>query len=176
MNFVYIYGPPGVGKLTVAEELAKLTGYKIFHNHMSIDHAALIFKFGTKEFNELVGRYRLYTIDVASRSKLEGMIATFVYAHPEDDKYTKKVMRLVKGNGGRFLPVRLYCDEKLLFERIKNESRKAYGKIKHAKKLRMLLKGYKLFEPMPFVKSLSIDNTNLSPKKAAQKIARHYRL
>jgi shikimate kinase len=33
MNFIVIFGPPAVGKMTVGQELARLTGYKLFHNH-----------------------------------------------------------------------------------------------------------------------------------------------
>ena len=37
MKFVVIFGPPAVGKMTVGQELAKLTGLKLFHNHMTIE-------------------------------------------------------------------------------------------------------------------------------------------
>lgn len=37
MNFVVIFGPPAVGKMTVGYELGRLTGMKIFHHHMTID-------------------------------------------------------------------------------------------------------------------------------------------
>ncbi len=37
MKLVFIYGPPASGKLTVARELAALTGYKLFHNHLVVE-------------------------------------------------------------------------------------------------------------------------------------------
>jgi tRNA A37 N6-isopentenylltransferase MiaA len=33
MELLFIYGPAAVGKLTIGRELAKLTGYRLFHNH-----------------------------------------------------------------------------------------------------------------------------------------------
>ena len=43
MNFIIIYGPAAVGKMTVGKELSKLTGYKLFHNHMSIEFVLQFF-------------------------------------------------------------------------------------------------------------------------------------
>ena len=37
MKLVLIFGPQAVGKMTVGQELAKITGLKLFHNHMTID-------------------------------------------------------------------------------------------------------------------------------------------
>lgn len=36
-KFVLIFGPQAVGKMTVGQELAKMTDLKLFHNHMTID-------------------------------------------------------------------------------------------------------------------------------------------
>jgi replication-associated recombination protein RarA len=47
MNLIFLYGPPGVGKLTVAQELAGMTGYKLFHNHLTVDLVYAVFDFGT---------------------------------------------------------------------------------------------------------------------------------
>ena len=35
--------PPATGKLTIATELAVLTGYTLFHNHLSLNLAREIF-------------------------------------------------------------------------------------------------------------------------------------
>ena len=37
MNLVIITGAPAVGKMTVGQELAKLTGYGLMHNHLAIE-------------------------------------------------------------------------------------------------------------------------------------------
>ena len=37
MKFVILFGPLAVGKMTVGQELEKITGLKLFHNHMTIE-------------------------------------------------------------------------------------------------------------------------------------------
>jgi replication-associated recombination protein RarA len=34
---VYLYGPPACGKLTVAGQLAELSGCRFFHNHLMVN-------------------------------------------------------------------------------------------------------------------------------------------
>ena len=36
MKFILIFGPQAVGKMTVGQELQKITGLKLFHNHMTL--------------------------------------------------------------------------------------------------------------------------------------------
>ena len=43
MKFVLNAGPPAVGKMAVGLELSALTGFKLFHNHASIDAALSVF-------------------------------------------------------------------------------------------------------------------------------------
>jgi broad-specificity NMP kinase len=47
MRLIFLYGLPGVGKLTVARELAEFTGFKVFHNHLTVDLVGSVFDFGT---------------------------------------------------------------------------------------------------------------------------------
>ena len=48
-KLVLLTGPQAVGKMTVGQELAKITGLKLFHNHMTIDLALKFFDYSTKE-------------------------------------------------------------------------------------------------------------------------------
>ncbi len=47
MKFVLLFGPQAVGKMTVGQELERLTGLKLFHNHMTIDLVAPFFSYGS---------------------------------------------------------------------------------------------------------------------------------
>jgi shikimate kinase len=53
MKLVLLIGPPAVGKMTVGQELAKRTGLKLFHNHMSLELVNQFFDFGTEAFERL---------------------------------------------------------------------------------------------------------------------------
>jgi len=78
MNLVYLYGPPAVGKLTVAKELPLLTSYRVFHNHLTIDCITPVFEFGSEVFWELVHGSRLAVIEEAARQGVD-LIYTSVY-------------------------------------------------------------------------------------------------
>jgi hypothetical protein len=41
-TLLYTYGPPASGKLTVATALAELTGFSLFHNHLSVDAVSCV--------------------------------------------------------------------------------------------------------------------------------------
>src|SRR5713226_10409237 len=175
MKLVFIYGPPASGKLTVATELAKLTGFKLFHNHVSIQFVQSIFEFGTKAFSRLTGKYRLEMIEEAAKEGVD-TIFTFVYSKGEDDKFVKRVLQKVRSNGGQACLVRLYCDRKELARRVKSSQRRSMGKVGTEKVLSELFRRYNLDLEIPFHRGLSIDTTHRTPRSAAKSIARHYRL
>lgn len=50
MELIFIYGPAVVGKLTIGRELAKLTGFRLFHNHLTVDAIMAVFDFGRESF------------------------------------------------------------------------------------------------------------------------------
>ena len=43
MKLVFLIGSGAVGKMTVGQELMKLTGLRLFHNHMTIEPIIEIF-------------------------------------------------------------------------------------------------------------------------------------
>ena len=175
MNLIFIYGPPAAGKLTVAGEIAALTGYKIFHNHLSIDCVEPVFEFGTPTFYKLIEKIRLDVISEAARENVS-LIYTFCYAKDHDDAHIDKVLEAVEKHGGKVCFVLLRCQREELEKRVLAESRKKYGKANNLNILNELLDKYELFQPVNARKSLIVDNTNLSPQETARRIAEHFNL
>jgi shikimate kinase len=175
MRLIFIYGPPASGKLTVATELAKLTRFKLFHNHVSIQFVQSIFEFGTKTFWRLINRYRLEMIEEATKEGID-TIFTFVYSKGDDDKFVKRVLQKVRTHGGQVYFVRLHCEREELVRRVKASQRREMGKVATKKMLNDLFQKYNLDSEIPFQDSLTIDTTNRTPRSAATSIARRYKL
>src|SRR6266851_5623088 len=175
MKLVFIYGPPASGKLTVATELAKLTGFKLFDNHVSIQFVQSIFEFGTKTFSRLTGKYRLEVLKEAAKEGID-VIFTFVYGRGEDDRFVKHVVKIIKSYGGQVCFVRLYCERKELVRRVKASQRRRMGKVSSEKILGDLFRRHTLDTEIPFRKSWSIDTTNRDPRSVARSIAHQYKL
>jgi RNase adaptor protein for sRNA GlmZ degradation len=175
MRLIFIYGPPAAGKLTVAREIATLTGYKVFHNHLSIDCIEPIFEFGSASFGKLINLIRIETIAEAARTGVN-LIYTFCYAKDADDAHVEQILNAVESNGGAVCFVLLTCERKELESRVLAESRKQFGKANNLEILNKLLDKYDLYSPVPQRPSLQIDNTDLSPRETAQKIVAHYKL
>lgn len=173
MKLIFIYGAPAVGKLTVANELAAQTKFKVFHNHLSIDAIEPIFLFGTKSFWKLIDLIRSETIVEAARVG-QNLIHTFCYAKGSDDEYVAKITKMVEENGGEICFVLLTCERSGLEKRVLEESRRKFGKANNLEILNEILDKYDLFSPVPERKSLSIDNTNLSAPETARRIVEHF--
>ena len=80
IKFVLIFGPQAVGKMTVGQELTKITDLKLFHNHMTIDLVSHFFDYGTKEGKRLVNLIRQEIFEEVSKIDLSGMIFTYLWA------------------------------------------------------------------------------------------------
>lgn len=175
MKFIIIYGPPAVGKLTVARELAKLTGYKVFHNHLTVDLAYLLFPSGTKGYSDFVEKLRLEIIETAAKNKVKGLIFTFVYGletlgGKKDNLFIKKIIKIMKQYNSQVFFVKLACADKELHRRLKDESRKEFNKLSDVKKLNLIRKKLNIDSAIPLVDNQIIDNTFLSAKKVAYMI------
>ncbi|GEM83791.1 AAA family ATPase [Meiothermus hypogaeus] len=169
MKLVFLYGPPAVGKLTVAQALAGLTGYKVLHNHLLNDLAEAVFAWGTPPFGELVSKVRFQILELALREDVS-LISTFVYAAQHDDTYVQEIKAFVEAGGGQCVFVQLRCKPETLLLRVEEESRRQFKKLRNVQVLERLLQEYELFQPVPFADSLQIDTDELSPAQAAQAI------
>src|SRR5204863_481885 len=146
-----------------------LTGFGLFHNHLSIDLVRPVFKFGTPQFFKLVHRVRLAVLEDAAREGAN-LIFTYVYIHPEDSPFVDQVFGTIRGNGGRICPVQLTCDVRVLRERVGLPSRVEQRKLRTAESLNEFLDHCNAFEPIPQAQSLRINTSNLPPTQAAEEI------
>jgi hypothetical protein len=176
VKLVVIYGPPAVGKLTTANALAKLTGLRVFHNHLSFDLVKALFQFPTPAFLRLLEAIRLRVFEAAAQEGLRGLIFTFVYAPPDDDPFVESMVRTVEQHGGTLAFVRLHCDRATNEKRVTADERRGTGKIVTVESLRAAFTRADLTARIPFRDGLDIDNSGLTAEAAARKIVDHFSL
>ena len=169
MRLVFIYGPPAVGKLTVARELGRLTGLAVFDNHLSIDCVRPVFDFGSPQLNPLVARIRHLVIGEAAQHGVS-LIFTFVYAHPHDAEYVERICSLVEGHGGSVDFVQLTCSAAAQEERVVADHRVG-RKMDSVEMLRDLMEAHDLSQAIPIRQGLRFDTTNTPASDTALRIA-----
>ena len=117
MKLVIIFGPPAVGKMTVGRELARLTGLRLFHNHLTVDLVLRFFEFGTPPFRRLVSEFRRRIFEEVAASDLPGLIFTYVWAldGESDATFVDGVRRIFESRGAEVYLVELEAtlDERL---------------------------------------------------------------
>jgi len=177
MKLVFIYGPPASGKLTISKELKKITGFKIAHNQIINDILDNFLAKKNKHYWKSADKLKFSLIDILTKSKNKGLIVTMVRGNGKESlAFAKKVKKSIQNNKGKYYCIRLICDEEELFKRVKNKSRRDHGKITTKKLLLECFKKYGLKNSLPFKNQLIINNTNISAKKVAKQIKKHYSL
>lgn len=185
-TLVFMAGPPAVGKMTVGVELARRTGFRLFHNHHTIDLVLEFFPFGSPPFGRLVREFRRRIFEEVAQSDLPGLIFTYVWAfdQPADAESGKFLSEIFTSRGGRVVYVEL---EATLDERLRrNEtefrlSQKPSKRDVEASRRRLLQHDaeYRLNSGGEFdgrADWLRIDNTHLPPDEVAERIIRHFSL
>ena len=183
MKLVFIFGNSAVGKMTVGQELAKITELKLFHNHMTIEPVLEIFG----DFNvRAITRLREVIFEEFASSDKYGLIFTFMWAldSKEDREYVDKVKKIFEPYGTEFYHVELVCDLKTRLERNATENRlknKASKRDIEASNKRVLNddKNHR-FESydgeFDFENYIKINNTNLSAEEVAKIIKEKFNL
>jgi hypothetical protein len=183
MHLVLLFGPPAVGKMTVGRELSRLTGYPLFHNHMSIEPVLDIFPFGSPSFSRLTGQLRRGVMEEAVATGMPGLIFTYVWAleDPADRAYVDWLTEPVRDSGGRLDFVELFAEQDIRLARegtpLRTEHKRSKRDVEVARRRllntdaahRMNTNG-EFFYPE---QHLRLDNSHLDPGEAAMRIADH---
>lgn len=171
MKLIFLHGLPGVGKLTVARELAKLTGFKVFHNHLAVDLVESVFDFGSLPFVELREEVWLAIFKRAVEADLNGLIFTFAFDRSVRPDFIENTRAVVESAGGEVLFVELRCSTEELEKRIEDPSRQRFGKLCSVSKFRELQESGAFVDPGIPNNRLVVDTTELSASDAARTIA-----
>lgn len=170
MKLIFLYGAPGTGKLTVARELAALTGYRLFHNHLTVDLAKSLFDFGTPDYLEYVRFLRAEALARAAKKNVD-LIFTFWFSK-DSALSVSRYQAAVEESGGEVVFVKLYCPPEILQQRVLRPERKNW-KISSLEGLAAALENTDLTAEIVGTK-LTIDTSLLEPIEAAREIAKRF--
>lgn len=182
MKFVLIFGPHAVGKMTVGQELEKITGLKLFHNHMTIELIAPLFGYGSKSpvGTELVKHFRRKIFEEYAKTDNEGLIFTYVWAfdEKEDWDFVDEICAIFEEQGAEIFFVELEADLEKRVERNKTPHRLEHKPSKRdveltERKLKESAEKYRLNSEVGEIKRenyMRINNTNLEADEVARRI------
>ncbi len=177
MKLVFIIGNAAVGKMTVGQELMKITDLRLFHNHMAIEPVIEIFgNYDGKTISEI--REVIFRNFAASGNY--GMIFTYMWAFDvkDDWDYVEHVKEIFSPYNTDFYYVELTAPQEVRLQRNATENR-----LKHKASKRDILrsnqrlinddKHYRCVShegEITFGNYLRIDNSNKRPEEVAKMI------
>lgn len=173
MKLVIIIGNGAVGKMTVGQELAKITGLRLFHNHMSIEPIIDIFG----EYNgDIVRKFRELVFTEFVKTDKYGLIFTCIWAFDtqSDWDYMEHLREIFKGAD-------IYYAELVAPQKVRLQRNTTENRLKHKPSKRNLewsnemiiesdlenrLESYD--GEVPYENYIKIDNTKLSAAETAK--------
>ena len=181
MELLLLVGDSAVGKMTVGQELCKITPFRLFHNHMSIEPVIEIFG----EYNSYVrDRLRQVIFEEFAKSDNYGLIFTFLWAFDmeEDWNYVNWVKEIFEAQGAEIYCVELIAPQRIRLERNRTENRLAHKASKRdiafseARLLRDDANHRCVSRPgeIKMKNYLRIDNSHLSAADCAKLIKEHF--
>ena len=162
MKLLLLFGDSAVGKMTVGQELCKITKFRLFHNHMTIEPVLEIV------FEEF------------AKSDKYGLIFTFMWAFDckEDWEYTQKIVDMFKKYNSEVYYVELFAPQEVRLKRNETENRLKYKPSKRNVEFsnKLLIyddNNHRMVSndgEIPFENYIKIDNTYLSARETAKRI------
>lgn len=183
MKFVLIIGSGAVGKMTVGQELMKITDLRLFHNHMTIEPVIDIMGYFD---GPLILELRESIFRRFAASGQYGMIFTYMWAFDmqSDWDYIEHVKSIFAPYGTEFYCVELIAPQEIRLQRNQTENRlqnKASKRDTVISEMRLKMEDdvCRLVSnegEVPFENYLRIDNSNMPPEEAARLIKETFQL
>lgn len=175
MKLLLLFGNSAVGKMTVGQELCKITPFRLFHNHLTIEPVLEVF--GTFH-GPTISRLREVFFEEFAKTDNYGLIFTYMWAFDMQSDWdyiahVKEIFGLLEED---IYHVELVAPQEVRLQRNTTENRlhnKASKRDIKASSARLIQndENYRcesLPGEVPFRNYLRLDNSNLSPTEAAQ--------
>ena len=183
MKLVFLIGNAAVGKMTVGQELMKITDLRLFHNHMTIEPVIEIFGY---YHSKPIIKMREVIFEEYAKSENYGLIFTYMwdFDHQGDWDYMEHVAEIFKKNNADIYYVELVSSQEIRLQRNITENRLIHKVSKQdieASNQRVLNddKNYRCVSnegEIQFENYLRIDNSTTSAKDVAKIIKDHFKL
>lgn len=179
---LHIIGPQAVGKMTVGQQVAALTGAKLFYNHQVIDLLTEFFPFGSPEFRRLNERFRAGIIEEAAATGTNLVITgAWGFDDPEIDMLLHGWPEHVRSRGGIAYYLELRAPLEVRLERNRHAHRQSLKKTDWAtdEALTALHGQHRWYsdEDFPWPEQhLVVDNTAVPPEEVARRAVERFGL
>ena len=176
---VFIIGAPASGKMTIGQELSKLTGATLFFNHQPIDFALAIYQDFTEEMWEFVRGINFSFLGTSARNHRSVILTGVIdFSNQYQLMYLKNIQDLLNEYHQEILFVELETSLEERLRRNRTENRLKYKPLKRYVEVseREILETDKTDQlnsqkrPSGLHHYLKIDNTNLSAEEVAKQI------
>jgi len=182
MKLLFMLGDQAVGKMTVGQELAKITSLRLFHNHMTIEPVWQLF--GYKHW-KTIERLRTVFFQEFAASEHYGMIYTKAMAFNAPNAWDSiaHITDIFKQYNAEIYYAELFAPLEIRLQRNTTENRithKPSKKFDYEESVESMLdknaRRYSLDGEVPFKNYIKIDNTNIPPADAANMIKQRFLL
>ena len=176
---VFIIGAPAAGKMTIGQELSKLTGATLFFNHQPIDFALEIYQDFTEEMWEFVRGINFSFLGTSARNHRSVILTGVIdFSNQYNLMYLKEIQNLLDDYHQEILFVELETSLEERLRRNRTENRLKHKPLKRHIEIseREILETAETLQlnsqhqPNELHHYFKINNTNLSAEEAAKQI------
>lgn len=181
MKLMFLFGEGAVGKMTVGQELTKITPFRLCHNHVTIEPVLEVFG----EFRmDVIIRLREVIFREFAQSDRFGLIHSFMWAFDsrEDWEYVAHIKEIFGLEEQDIFYVELIAPEKVRLARNATENRLAHKASKRDidasnRRLAEMSASHRFVSlpgEIPFPNYLRVENGDITAEEAARIIKEHF--
>jgi hypothetical protein len=169
LQVVFIFGPTASGKLTIGREVAAMTGFRLFPDHLAVNLISGVFDVGMRPYV----RIREWAWTEVLREAVHinrSLVFTFEPQASIRASFISHACMVIERLGGEVVFIELTCPNDVIESRIENPDRQALGKLASVVDYRrMREQGAFDYRVMP-TPALKIDTSECSATEAANRI------